>query len=123
MQLTQVVLDMYGRRIGVSIYGVHISTAEPLLLFRAKPIPATPTTAAGLESNWVHGHTNAQGEVQRFEMPDHVIPTFRDSASFGELKPVLPPRWYLAFRGGFSTMNTSRLNNWLLPALVPIGCN
>ncbi len=64
-------------------------------------------TAVGLDGNWTHGHTTVQGELQKFVMPYTVIPTFRETAGYGELKQVLSPRWYLAFRGGYSSSNAA----------------
>jgi hypothetical protein len=33
------------------------------------------------------------------------IPTFHETAGYGEFRQVLSPRWYLAVRDGFSTAN------------------
>ena len=76
---------------GISNRRLHlsrfISRPQSHYCFPGEAYPSKlPATAASLENDWVHGHTNAQGEVQRFEVPDHVIPTFRESASYGELK-------------------------------------
>ena len=38
-------------------------------------------------------------------MPYTVIPTLRESAGYVELRQVLTPRWYLAFRPGYTAAN------------------
>ena len=66
-----------------------------------------PATGLGAEVNWAHGHTNLQGEIQRFEMPYPASPALRQTVSYGEVKQVLSPRWYVAARVGYSSCNTS----------------
>ncbi len=44
---------------------------------------------------------------QQFVMPYTVIPTFRESAGYAEVKQVLSPRLYIAVRSGFSSANAS----------------
>ena len=41
-------------------------------------------------------------EEDRFVFPYTVIPNFREMAGYFELKQVLSPRWYLAFRPGYT---------------------
>ena len=95
-----------GFRAGVSGYrGPYLARNYPYFF----PGEANPNTlsasAIGLDVNWAHGHTSTQGEWQRFVMPYTVIPTFRESVGYGELKQVLSPRWYLAVRGGYTSAN------------------
>jgi hypothetical protein len=93
-----------GFRVGVSAYrGPYLDRQFPYF-FPGEANPSKlPATAFGLDVNWAHGHTSAQGELQRFIMPYHAIPTFRETAGYGELKQVLSPRWYIAMRDNFSS--------------------
>jgi len=97
-----------GFRVGVSGYrGPYLDRQYPYF-FPGEANPNTlPAHALGLDVSWAHGHTTVQGEVQKFVMPYTVIPTFRESAEYGELKQVLSPRWYLATRIGYTGANAS----------------
>lgn len=92
-----------GFRVGVSGYrGPYLDRHYPYF-FPGEANPNTlPASAVGVDVSWVHGHTSAQGEVQKFVMPYKLIPTFRETAGYGELKQVLSPRWYVAARAGFT---------------------
>lgn len=97
-----------GFRVGASAYRGPFLDRQYEYFFPGEANPSKlPATAAGLDVNWAHGHTSAQGEVQRFVMPYHAIPAFRESVGYGELKQVLNPRWYIAVRAGFSTAHAS----------------
>ncbi len=97
-----------GLRVGASAYrGPYLSRnykyfypgeANPNLL---------PAHALGVDVDWVRHHTSVRGEVQRFVMSYTLVPTFRESAAYGELRQVLSPRWYVAVRGGFSSSNAA----------------
>jgi hypothetical protein len=97
-----------GFRVGVSSYrGPYLDRQYPYFFPGEANPNKLPATAFGLDVNWAHGHTSAQGEVQHFFMPYHAIPTFREWAGYGELKQVLSPRWYIAVRNGFSSTSAS----------------
>ena len=66
-----------------------------------------PAYALGGDLDWVRHHTGVRAEAQKFVMPYHMIPTFRESAGYLEFAQVLSPRWYVAARGGFSNSNSS----------------
>jgi hypothetical protein len=92
-----------GFRIGVSAYRGPYLDRKHLFFAPGEANPnKLPATAGGLDINWAHGHTSAQGELQRFVMTYGPNPTFRETAGYGELKQVLSPRWYVAERDGFS---------------------
>jgi hypothetical protein len=97
-----------GFRVGVSGYrGPYLSRDyEYFLPGEANP-NTLPASAVGIDVNWAHGHTSVQGEVQKFVMPYTAVPTFRETAGYGELKQVLSPRWYVAARNGYSTNSAS----------------
>jgi len=95
-----------GFRIGASAYRGPYLDRQYLFFAPDEANPnKLPATAGGLDINWAHGHTNAQGELQRFVMAYKANPTFRETAGYGELKQVLSPRWYVAERDGFSIAN------------------
>ena len=95
-----------GFRIGASAYrGPFLDRKSPYFY----PGEANPSKlsarALGLDVNWAHGHTSAQGELQNFVMPYTVFPTFRETAGYSEVKRVLTPRWNLAVRNGYLSAN------------------
>ena len=98
-----------GFRVGVSGYrGPYLDRATINTSFPGEANPNTsPASLLASMSNWAHGHTSVQGEVQKFVMPYTAIPTFRETAGYGELKQVLSPRWYIAVRNGYATNSAS----------------
>jgi hypothetical protein len=97
-----------GFRVGISGYRGPYLDRHYQYFFPGEANPnKLPATAIGLDVNWARGHSSAQGEVQKFVMPYQAIPTFRESAGYGEFKQVLSPRWYVAVRSGFSSANAS----------------
>jgi len=97
-----------GFRIGVSGYRGPYLSRDYQYFFLGEANPNTsPASAVGIDVNWAHGHTSVQGEVQKFVMPYTAIPTFRETAGYGELKQVLSPRWYIAVRNGYATNSAS----------------
>ena len=66
-----------------------------------------PANAFGIDVSWAHRHTIAQGELQKFVMPYTLIPKFRETAGYGELRQVLAPRWFVATRYGVSTTSAA----------------
>jgi hypothetical protein len=97
-----------GFRVGVSGYrGPYLDRKYPYFFPGEENPSKLSATGLGLEVNWAHGHTSAQGEVQRFVMPYRAIPTYREMAGYFEVKQVLSPRWYVAVRNGYSSANAS----------------
>ncbi len=95
-----------GFRVGVSAYRGPYLDRQYLYFIPGEANPnKLPATAGGLDVNWAHGHTSAQGELQRFVMSYDAMPNFRETAGYGELKQVLSPRWYVAAREGYSAAN------------------
>jgi len=97
---------MQGFRVGVSAYrGPYLDRANPF--FRPnewRPV-ALPATAYGMDVSWARGHTSVNAEWQRFIFTYHVIPTFYEQTSYGEIKQVIHPRWYIAGRAGYMRTN------------------
>ena len=97
-----------GFRVGASAYrGPYLSRDNEYFLPGEANPNTLPATAVGVDANWAHGHSSVQGEVQKFVMPYSVIPTFRETAGYGEFKQVVSPRWYIAVRNGYSSTNLS----------------
>jgi hypothetical protein len=98
-----------GFRVGVSAFRGPYLDRDDKYFFPGEANPNTlPAHALGLDASWAHGHTNVQGELQKFVMPYTVIPTFRETAGYGEFKQALSPRWYLAVRNGYTSATASR---------------
>ena len=97
-----------GFRVGVSGYsGPYLDRKYPYY-FPGEANPSElPARAAGIDVGWAHGHTNVQGEFQKFVMTYKAIPTFRESAGYGEVRQVLGPRWFVAGRYGYSDSNAA----------------
>jgi hypothetical protein len=66
-----------------------------------------PATGLGVEVNWAHRHTNLEGEVQQFVMPNPSGPEIHESVGYGEVKQVLDARWYIAARAGYTSNHTA----------------
>jgi hypothetical protein len=97
-----------GFRVGVSGYRGPYLSRDYRYFFPGEANPKTsPASAVGIDVNWAHGHTSVQGEVQKFVMPYTAIPTFRETAGYGELKQVVSPRWYISVRNGYATNSAS----------------
>lgn len=95
-----------GLRVGVSGYRGPYLDREYEYFYPGEKNPSTlPASGLGLDANWTHGHTTVQGEVQKFVMSYTVIPTYRESAEYVELKQALGPRWYVAGRYGTTNAN------------------
>jgi hypothetical protein len=97
-----------GLRVGVSGYRGPYLDRKYQFFFPGEANPSRlPAYAAGIDAGWTHGHTSALGEFQKFVMPYTAIPTFRETAGYGELKQVLSPRWFVAARYGYTKSNAA----------------
>jgi hypothetical protein len=97
-----------GFRVGASAYRGPYLYRGYRFYFTGERRPSTlPATGLGADVSWAHGHTTVYGELERFEMPYSVIPTFRQWAGYAELKRVLSPRWYAAGRYGYTNASAT----------------
>lgn len=88
-----------GLRLGVSGYHGPYLDRKYAYYYSGEVKPSKlPAHAVGVDANWAHGHTSAFFEAQRFVMPYTVIPNFRESAGYAEVRQVLSPRWFIAGR-------------------------
>lgn len=91
-----------GLRVGVSTFrGPYLSQHYPYYFPGEAPPHQLPAGAFGVDVEWATGHWNVQGELQRFVMTYHVIPTFHEQAGYAEVRRVLHPRWFIAERTGY----------------------
>ncbi len=101
-----------GLRVGVSGYRGPYLDRKYAYYFPGEVNPGKlPAHAIGLDGNWAHGHTTAFVEVQRFVMPYTVIPDFRESAGYAEVRQVLAPRWFVAGRYSLASTNATGRTN------------
>ena len=97
-----------GLHFGVSAYrGPYLDSNYRYYLPGEDRPSRLPASAFGLDANWSRGHTTAQGEFQKFAMPYTVMPTFRVTSGYGEVRQVLAPRWFAAARFGTSTTSVT----------------
>jgi hypothetical protein len=97
-----------GFRVGVSGYRGPYLDRKYAYFFPGEAKPSSlKANALGIDVGWSHGHSSAQGELQKFVMPYKLIPTFREKAGYGEFKQVLSPRWYVAGRAGFTSTSVT----------------
>ena len=93
-----------GFRVGVSGYRGPYLDRSYAYYFPGEASPRLlPAHGLGIDGNWAHGHTTVYVELQKFVMPYTLIPVFRESAAYGELRQVISPRWSLAARYGYSS--------------------
>jgi hypothetical protein len=94
-----------GFRVGLSGYrGPYLDRdGEDSATVRLSKFPAS---AGGIDVTWARGHTNIQGELQRFVMPHPAESSIKETAAYGEVKQVLSPRWYVATRVGVTGSRT-----------------
>lgn len=103
-----------GLRIGASGYRGPYLDRKYAYYFPGEANPSKlPAHAVGIDMNWAHGHTTAYAEAQRFVMPYTLIPDFRDTAGYAEVRQVLSPRWFVAGRYSITSTNaTGRTNSF-----------
>jgi hypothetical protein len=93
-----------GFRLGVDAYrGPYLDRQDPYFFPGEKNPSTLPATGLGVDADWAHGHTSIQFEEDKFLMTYRAVPDFHETAGYLELKQVLTPRWYLAFRPGYTT--------------------
>jgi hypothetical protein len=88
-----------GFRIGVSGYrGPYLDKQyESYYTWWVSP-RSEPARALGLDASFARNHSSVQVEVQKFVMPNSVVPTYVEWDSYAEFKQTLSPRWYVAMR-------------------------
>lgn len=92
-----------GLRVGASGYRGPYLSRDYEYFYPGEENPSKlPASGVGIDASWSRGHTTVQGELQRFVMPYTVIPTYRETAGYAEMKQVLSPRWYVAGRYGYT---------------------
>jgi hypothetical protein len=92
-----------GLRVGVSGYHGPYLDRKYAFYFPGEAKPSTlPAHGIGLDADWAYGHTKVYVELQRFLMSYKVIPDFRESTGYGEVKQVLGPRWFVAGRYSYA---------------------
>lgn len=92
-----------GFRVGVSGYRGPYLDRQYAYFFPGEANPSTlPAHGLGIDANWSHHHTWAYAELQKFVMPYTLFPNFRESTAYGELRQDISPRWYVAWRYGYS---------------------
>src|SRR5262249_31063129 len=93
---------LQGFRVGASAYRGPYLDRQYAFYFPGEAKPKDlPATAIGFDVAWGRGPWNVYGEWQRFQFDYRVIPTFRESVGYGEIRRVLHPRWYAAARIGY----------------------
>jgi hypothetical protein len=101
-----------GFRVGISGYRGPYLDPQFLYFYPGEQSPSKlPARAVGVDANWAHHHTTAFVEAQRFLMPYTVIPSFRESVGYAELRQVLSPRWFIAGRYGLASSSATRRTN------------
>jgi len=95
-----------GFRVGVDGYRGPYLSRDYAYFFPGEKNPNTlPATGLGIDAQWSHAHTSVQFEEDRFLFPYSAIPDYRETAGYVEIKQVLSPRWYVAFRPSWTTAN------------------
>jgi len=97
-----------GFRIGASGYRGPYLDRHYAYFYPGEANPSKlPAHGLGMDANWSHGHTWVFLELQKFVMRYALIPNFRESAAYGELRQDISPRWFAAARYGFSSNSVS----------------
>jgi hypothetical protein len=97
-----------GLRVGASAYrGPYIDEHERIEHGEIHP-KLLPATGVGLDVQFSRGHWYFNGEVNRFIKAYTVEPTSTKWMTWGEVKRVLHPRWYVAGRVNYDRSNRRR---------------
>lgn len=97
-----------GFRIGVSGYRGPFLDRQYAYFFPGEANPSKlPAHGIGIDANWSRRHTWTFIELQKFVMPYTLIPDFRESVAYGELRQDISPRWFLAARYGYTSNNVT----------------
>jgi len=94
-----------GFRVGVSAFrGPFLDASLTPFLPAGSTLRSFPATGVGLDAQWARGRWSATGEWQRFQYdyPNFTVAPSVTS-SYGELKAVVTPRFFLAGRAGWIT--------------------
>lgn len=95
-----------GFRVGLDGYRGPYLSRDYAYFFPGEKDPSTrPATGLGVDVQCSRGHTSLQFEEDRFLLPYSVIPDYSESAGYVEIRQVLSPRWYIAFRPGYTAAN------------------
>lgn len=90
-----------GFRVGASAYRGPYLDRHSQFYFPGEAKPHDlPATAVGLDVEWGRGPWNAYGELQHFVFDYHLIPVYRATGAYGEVRRVLNARWFAAARIG-----------------------
>jgi hypothetical protein len=96
-----------GFRVGFDAYRGPYLDRHYAYFFPGEKNPGSlPATGLGIDAQLSHSHTSLQFEEDRFLMIYAAIPDYRESAGYLEVRQVLSPRWYLAFRPGYTAATT-----------------
>ena len=91
-----------GLRIGMSAYrGPYLDRHHPYYFPGEARHRDLPATGLGVDGEWARGHWNARGELQRFVLAYRLLPTFRETAGYAEVRRVLNLRWFVAARADY----------------------
>ena len=97
-----------GFRVGASAYsGPYLDRSYPYFFPGERNPSKLRAHGLGLDGAWEHGHTRIFMEANTFELPYTVVPSFRESAGYAEIREVLSPRWFVAGRLGLTSNNIS----------------
>lgn len=99
-----------GLRVGGSAFrGPYLDPGLVPLLPVGTTLRSFPATGTGLDAQWAHGRWSASGEWQRFQYDS---PNFTAApavvSSYGEVKTVITPRFFLAGRAGWMSPGGAR---------------
>jgi hypothetical protein len=90
-----------GFRVGASAYRGPYLDRQPQFDMVVEAHPRNlPGTALGFDLQWGHGPWNVYGELQHFTFDYSLIPTYRATGGYAELRRVLNARWFVAARIG-----------------------
>jgi hypothetical protein len=95
-----------GFRVGGSAYeGPYLDRSYPYFFPGEKNPGKLRAHGLGMDAAWEHGRTRVFMEADKFVLPYSVIPSFRESAGYAEVREVLSPRWFVAGRVGLTRNN------------------
>jgi len=109
-----------GLRVGISAYrGPWLAGSLSFLVPSALSARDFPASAVGADVQWARGRWSAAGEWDRFVFDFPYLsnaPTLM--MGYAELKVILHPRWYAAFRPNYQTDNHAVVGGVQTPTTV-----